>query len=494
MIIVDATTGLILVALGLAYRRRPSGVLLFGAGVAWLLGDAATWAVYLHRGPLIHLVLAYPYLRPRTRIAWATIAAAYLCATLPPLTASGPATLAVAAALVGSALYGYTAASGPLRRARLPALGAAAALALAMSAGTALRLAGVATGSAVQLFYDLLVAATAVALCADLRWGHWAKATVTGLVVELGQSGPLRARLARALDDPTLTVGFWLPAERRYVDEAGRRVHVPQETRTERSGGPIYTFLKVGGERIGVLVHDSAVLADPALVAEVAAAAQLAMANIGLREQVRARAAEVAASRRRLVESADAARRGLAEDLRHGPGRRLDRVADLLRVAATGKRAYGDLSSRLDRAQTVLRDLVVGIHPPALTSGGLIAALPELVQLAPVPVVLNVASGRFPASIEAAGYFVCSEALANIARHAEASQARIRIRQRDESVHIDIEDDGVGGARVDGGSGLRGLADRVAVLGGSLLVDSPPGSGTRLTIRLPLPGTTGTGQ
>jgi signal transduction histidine kinase len=263
--------------------------------------------------------------------------------------------------------------------------------------------------------------------------------------------------------------------------------------------GPARTFLEVDGEPTGVLIHDATVLADPALIAEVAGAARLAMANIGLREQVRARSAEVTASRRRLVESADAARRGLAEDLRQGPERRLDRIAGLLRGCASDSRSlagesYSDLIAGLDRARAVFRDLVVGTHPPALTAGGLAAALPELVQLAPVPVFLSIGAGRVPASTETAGYFVCCEALTNIARHARASQAWIRIRRDDGSLVIEIEDDGVGGARVGGGSGLRGLADRVAALGGTIEVDSPPGSGTRLTIELPLPATTGPGQ
>jgi signal transduction histidine kinase len=486
MIVVDVATGFILVALGLAYRRYPPGVLLVGAGLAWFLGDIAAWAIYLHRGPLVHLVLSYPFRWPGTRLAWATVALAYLCAALPPLSTSGPATVAVAATLLGSAFYGYTVASGPLRAARLAALGAAVVLAVAMSAGTVLRLAGLAADSAVQLPYDVLIVVTAAWLCADLHRRRWARAAVTGLVVDLGQAGPLRTRLARAIGDPTLKVGFWLPAEQRYVDEAGRTVDIGR--------GVSHTFLEVDGERAGVLVHDTSVLADPALVAEVAAAARLAMANIGLREQVRARAAEVASSRRRLVESADAARRGLADDLRRGPERRLDRVAELLHGAAGGERAHGDLIAGLDRARAVLRDLVVGIHPPTLTTGGLPAALPELVQLANVPVHLTVEPGRYAADIEAAGYFVCSEALTNIARHAGASQAWIRISQHDGSLQIEIEDDGVGGARVGGGSGLRGLADRVAALGGTLSVESSPGSGTRLTAQLSLPGTTGPGQ
>jgi len=505
MIVVDTATGLVLLALGLANRQRPPGVLLLAAALTWFLGDVAPWAVYLHRGPLIHLVLAYPFLRPRTRVAWATVTAGYLCATLPSLTASGPATLAIAAALLLSAMYGYAVASGPERRARAAALAAAAALAIALSAGAALRLAGLAAGDAVELLYDLLIAAVAAGLCADLRWGRWARAAVTGLVVDLGQPGPLRSRLARALGDPTLTVGFWVQAHRGYVDEAGRGVYVPAEPDADVPGGRVVTFLEVGGERVGVLIHDPSALADRALVAEVAGAAQLAMANIGLREDVRARTADVTASRRRLVETADAARRGLAEELRQGPGRRLERVAGLLHAAAAGKLAgihpqdwpgetFGDLTAGLDRAQAVLRDLVVGIHPPALTAGGLPAALPELVQLSPIPVSLSVPPGRFPAHVETAGYFVCSEALANIARHAKATHAWIRVWQQGRCLHMEIADDGIGGARVGGGSGLRGLADRLAALGGALAVDSPPASGTRLMVDLPLPGTTGLGQ
>jgi len=505
MIVVDAATGLVLLALGLASRKRTPGVLLLAAGLAWFLGDVASWAVYLHRGPLIHLVLAYPFLRPRTRVAWATVAAGYLCAALPSLTASVRATLAVAVALVLSAVYGYAVASGPERRARAAALGAAAALAIALSAGAALRLAGVPAGQAAELAYDLLIAGMAAGLCADLRWGRWARAAVTGLVVDLGEPGPLRTRLARALGDPGLTVGFWMQARRGYVDEAGRSVHVPPEPAAVIPGGRVVTFLDVGGERVGVLIHGASALADRALVAEVAGAAQLAMANIGLRENVRARTTDAAASRRRLVEAADAARRGLAEELRQGPGRRLERVAGLLHDAAAGKpagthpqdlqgEALGDLTAGLDRAQAVLRDLVVGIHPPALTAGGLPAALPALVQLSAIPVSLSVPPGRFPANVETAGYFVCSEALANIARHAQASHAWIRVWQQDSCLHLEIGDDGIGGARVGGGSGMRGLADRVAALGGVLSVDSPLASGTRLTVNLPLPGTAGPGQ
>jgi signal transduction histidine kinase len=496
---VDAATGLTVLALGFICRRRPAGALVLTAGLVWFLGDIAPWAVYLHRGPLVQLVLAHPHLRPRTYPAWATVIAAYLCAGVPALTASDVATLAVAVTLLMSALYGFGVASGPERRARATAVSAAATLAAALTIGTALRPTDIGAGDLVQVSYDLLVVATAAIIVVDARWGRWARAAVTGLVVDLGQSSPLRRRLARALGDPTLTVGFWLPTQQGYVDEAGQPVPVPRKPLEDATDGRVFTFLEVGGERVGVLIHDASVLADRALVADVAAAAQLAVANIGLREEVRARAAEVTASRRRLLESADVARRDMAEELRHGPEQRLDRVAQLLHGSAAGTpagtdrqdsggEAFGHLAAGLDRARDILHNLVIGIYPPTLTTGGLSAALPELVQLSPIPVILSVPPGRFPAIVETAGYFVCSEALANTARHANASRASIRLWQYDECLRIEIDDDGVGGARIGGGSGLQGLADRAAALGGSLSVHSPPGSGTRLTIELPCRG------
>jgi signal transduction histidine kinase len=229
------------------------------------------------------------------------------------------------------------------------------------------------------------------------------------------------------------------------------------------------------------------------LVAEVASAARLAMANAGLREGVRARSAEVAASRLRLVETGDAVRRALAEDLAQGPGRHLVRATGFLDGA--GGEVPGALLAGVERAQAVLRDLVTGIHPAALSAGGLCAALPGLAELCPVPVSLDMPPRRFPAGVEAAVYFVCSEALANIARHAGATTAALRAWERDGRLYLEISDDGVGGAVIgDGieaggradGSGLRGLADRMAALGGAVAVDSPAGSGTRVTAELPL--------
>ena len=485
---VDMATGLVLLAAGLVSVRRAPGWLLLAAGLAWFAGDVASWAVYLHRGPLIQLVAAYPLLRPRGPWAWALIAAGYLCSAVPVLTASGPAAFALAAALVLSAGYSLAVATGPRRRARASALGAAVMLAVALSAGPALQMAALGdSGFAVP--YDLLIALIAAGLAADLRWGRWSRATVGGLVVDLAQPGPLRARLARALGDPSLTVGLWVPGRGGYVDESGRPVAVPAVTSAQ---GRTVTFLDVNGEPAGVLIHDTPP-ADQALVAEVASAARLAIANAGLREGVRARAAEVAASRRRLVEAGDAARRALAEDLGQGPGRRLARAAELL--AGADGQVPDALLAGVERAQAVLRDLVTGIYPAALTAAGLAAALPGLAELCPVPVLLDVPPRRFPARAETAAYFACSEALANIARHAGATAAALRAWEHDGRLCLEITDDGCGGAVIGdglrvaggpGGSGLRGLADRLAALGGTIAVDSPPGAGTRVTVELPL--------
>jgi signal transduction histidine kinase len=487
MTAVDAATGLVLLAAGLMSIRRAPGCLLLAAGLAWFAGDAASWAVYLHRGPLVQLVAVYPFLRPRGTWAWVLTAAGYLCAVLAVLTASSPAAFALAAALVLSAGYRFAVATGPQRRARASALGAASALACALSVGPALQLAGLGdSGFAVP--YDLLIMVIAAGVAVDLRWGRWSRATVSGLVVELAQPGPLRARLARALGDPGLTVGLWVAARGGYVDESGREVTVPPAS---SQLGQTVTFLDVDGQPAGVLIHDPPAPADQVLVAEVASAARLAMANAGLREGVRARSVEVAASRRRLVETGDAVRRALAEDLGQGPGRHLVRAAEFL-GGADGE-VPGALLAGVDRAQAVLRDLVTGIHPAALTAGGLSDALPGLAELCPVPVSLDVPPRRFPAGVEAAVYFVCSEALANIARHAGATTAALRVWERDGRLYLEISDDGVGAAVIGdgiqaGGSGLRGLADRMAALGGSLAVDSPPGAGTRVTAELPLAG------
>ena len=147
----------------------------------------------------------------------------------------------------------------------------------------------------------------------------------------------------------------------------------------------------------------------------------------------------------------------------------------------------------LAAARAELREFARGVHPAALVEGGLAAAVTELAQRSPVPIQVTAPSGRLPGAVEAAAYFVCSEALANIAKYARASRASVRLETGDGVLTVEVADDGAGGADPAGGSGLRGLADRVEALGGRIRVDSPPGRGTRLTAELPLAEATGTG-
>jgi signal transduction histidine kinase len=217
-----------------------------------------------------------------------------------------------------------------------------------------------------------------------------------------------------------------------------------------------------------------AVLDDPGLISAVASAARLAVSNAQLQAEVRDRVAEVEASRRRIVEAADTQRRRLEQELRAGAEQRLARVAELVSDVDP------ELERQLEEAQAELRTFASGIRPATLSEEGLAAAVRELGERAPVLVEIDAMSERFPAPVEAAAYFVCSEALANVAKYGNASRVGIRIAREDTRLTVEVVDDGVGGADPSEGSGLRGLADRVDALGGRFQIESPEGHGTRL--------------
>jgi len=203
---------------------------------------------------------------------------------------------------------------------------------------------------------------------------------------------------------------------------------------------------------------------------------------------------ELAASRARLVEAADEARRQIERDLHDGAQQRLvatalelsmlDRQLDRDPQAATAVLARA--RDQLECGLSELRDLARGIHPTVLTERGLQAALAGLGQRAPLPVDMCIAvPDRLHPTIEAAAYFLVSEALTNVAKHARADAVSVDIAATDGTLEVTIADDGAGGADPANGSGLRGLVDRVAAIGGRLDVNSPSGEGTRLSARLP---------
>jgi signal transduction histidine kinase len=200
---------------------------------------------------------------------------------------------------------------------------------------------------------------------------------------------------------------------------------------------------------------------------------------------------ELAASRRRIVAASDGARRRIERDLHDGTQQQLVALGLALRAAeATVSPEREDLREELSRvaqglAEAVedLQELSRGIHPAILTKGGLGPALRTVARRSPIPVDLDITMDmRLPEPVEVATYFVASEALANAAKHSQAS----RIEQGDGSLVLSIRDDGVGGADAARGSGLVGLTDRVEALGGSIRVDSRCGEGTQITAELPL--------
>jgi signal transduction histidine kinase len=494
LVAADFAVGCVLIVCGVvAWDRRPEsrvGLLMLLSGATWFLGNVASALLYLHRGPLVQLHLSYPTGRTRSRLVLAVIAAAYVDAAIEPLARNDVLTLALAAAVALTATHVVARASGPARKAGGPALAAALAFAGVLALGAAARLVGSEATRAVLWTYDLVIASVVIVLLVDLLRGRWTQAVVTGLVVDLGASGEagtLRAQLARAVGDPSLAIGYRVAGTNEFVDDAGHPVELPPA-----GSGRTVTPLVVRDEHVAMLVHDDALLADPQLVGSVAAAAQVAVANAGLQAEARTRAGELEASRRRIVEAADAQRRRIEEELRQGAGRRLENVASLLvdvraEVPSRDTEAVAALESELGGARRELEEFARGVHPPALTDGGLIAALAQLAQRSPIPVEVRGTVPRLPPPVEAALYFVCSEALANVGKHAAASRVTIDVRADDARAAVVVADDGVGGADPSAGSGLTGLADRVEALGGRLDVASPSGGGTRVVAEIVLP-------
>jgi signal transduction histidine kinase len=316
-----------------------------------------------------------------------------------------------------------------------------------------------------------------------------ARSAIGELVLELQRDpspSELRSALARTLRDPTLTLAYWVPEYEAYVDLDGQPVEVD-------AGDRGTTLIDHDGAPVAALIHDPTLDDERDLLDAVGAVAGFALENARLQAELAARLEEVRGSRARVLEAGQAERKRLERDLHDGAQQRL--VALALQLKLLEKQLSGDPSAmeRLEVAQREvtlsleeLRDLARGIHPAVLSAHGLGVALEQVAARAPVPVKLDVdLAERLPEAIELAAYFVVSEALANVGKHAQATAVRVVVARRDAHAVIEVADNGVGGADDGGGSGLRGLADRVEALGGWLEVVSPAGRGTVLTAELP---------
>ena len=386
-------------------------------------------------------------------------------------------------------------ASRPLRRALAPVLVAAGIFMIGYLVLLLLDLTIDLSDDAVTGVILAMYAMVPLAFLGGVFRGRLAQASVGDLVVELGGAEPGRVRdaLARTLRDPGLELAFWIPETAGFVDSEGRPVVV------EDSSGRAVTIVEHAGSRVAAVTHDASLNESPTLVRSACAAAGIALANERLQADLRARLEELRASRARIVEAGDAERRRLERNLHDGAQQRLVALSVALRLARSkltsdpeeAERVLSSAEAELREALAELRELARGIHPAALDRG-LEPALRALTVREPVPAELSYRlAERLPRTVEAAAYYVVAEALTNTAKYANATAAEVDVSRVDGRAIVRVADDGVGGADISRGSGLRGLRDRVEALDGTLRVDSPVGGGTEVTAEIPIASESG---
>jgi len=538
-VITNAAVGLSFLVAGIAaWQRWPAsrlGLLFTIVGYAWLLPQVgqlryalpftiSNITANIYAASLAHLALAWPSGRLRSRFERGVVVAVYTwntgqsivsllfwnprtngCAGCPAnlLLVSGsnsiehifdvisvPVGLTISAIVLTLIVRHWRSARGWSRRVMVPLVWISFAV-------VALSVVQTVTGNlnlhvSNLVLYGIapliLLAGPALFVASTLR-ARMARGAVGSAIVDLEPGAPperLRDALARALGDSTMQLAFRLPDGSGYLDTSGRAVDPARP-------GPGRVVMPLGESGEAVLVHDQGLEHEPQLVRLTASAAGMALEHARLQAEVQAQLEQVQASRTRIVEAGDAERRRLERDLHDGAQQRL--VTLTLALGMARSRAAGadpELESLIDSATkearealVELRELARGIHPAVLTETGLAGAIQALVERSPVATTITaLPAGRFPAQIEATAYFVVSEALANVAKHAAAGSAQVTIRQLTGQLMVQVSDDGAGGAKPEG-SGLRGLADRVASAGGVLRIDSPPGSGTRLEADIP---------
>jgi len=521
----------------MAWSRRPDnrvGALMVLVGFAWAFqllqyantsipATAGIAAEALYIAVFAHLLLAFPSGRLDSRAARAIVIAAYIDTTVvrlvalffdsdvredccPPnavqLSANDQLDAAVSNACraigaflaflsVAMLVVRWQRASPPLRRVIAPVLWTGGA---AVAVG-ALALVNESAGSPLGDLSPVWLAAFAIvpfAFLAGLLRQRLARTSVAALVMELQDarsSEQVREALARSLHDPDLRLAYWLPEEARYVDASGQPVELPSDgdARSVR-------LVEADDRPVAALLVDASVQEDEELVQAVCAAAAFALENERLQAELRARLEELKASRARIVEAADTERRRIERNLHDGTQQRLVSISMALglaeaRLTSDPRAAAGvirEARESIGEALQELRELSQGIHPGLLTERGLGPALHELAYRAPVPVQIDVGlDSRLPEQVEAAAYYLVAEALANVAKHSSATRASVSVQRDNGRALVAVEDDGRGGADPAHGSGLRGLADRVEALGGSLEVASADGRGTTIRAEIP---------
>jgi signal transduction histidine kinase len=513
------------------WARRPAnrvGGLMAWTGGAWLLtlftaADApalftvAVLASNLYLAAFVHLLVAYPDGCAKRRAQRRLVAAGYAISVLGPLpflmfgfdqqcatcpdsvlqvssattvgTISDVVTTLIAVALVAALIWVLTerwrAAGAAQRRALAPLLWSGIVLMVLVAGVIGAQTVGggpTVTSDVLSLLGQLVFASVPFTFLVGMLRSRVARAdAVAALLVRLGEApgtDGLRGRLADALGDPTLQLLYWV--DEGWVRKDGRPAVLPARA--------AWTPVELDGQRVGAIVHDRSLRAEPEILDSVAAAAGLAMRSERLEAALRR-------SRARIVEAGMKERRRLERNLHDGAQQRLVALSLTLRIAQNqiakspeqAAEMIGAAGEELTLALEELRELARGIHPAVLSDRGLHAAVEALAVRSPLPVkVVEVPGERLPEPVEAAAYFVIAEALTNVAKYANASAATVAVRRVNGHAEVEVRDDGVGGADPGRGSGLRGLADRVGALDGFLALDSPPGSGTTLRAEIPV--------
>ena len=303
-----------------------------------------------------------------------------------------------------------------------------------------------------------------------------------------GRSEPedVGAAVALALDDPRAEIVFRLPETGAYADRHGHVLDaLPEDGRARSAIGHDH-------REVGVLLHDPALAQRPDVLRPVLDAAAVAVELGRLRVELRLQLAEVESSRMRIAQAGYEERRRLERDLHDGAQQRLVTLGIVLRrlqrsLPAEAKILAPAFDAAVDEVAATISDLrtiASGLRPPRLDEG-LTAALEDLARAAAVPVELEATGDRAPPDVEAVAYYIACEALTNAVKHGAPSRVTVQTTRTAEALRLVVADDGVGGAAPGAGSGLAGMADRVAAQGGRLALDSPAGAGTRIAVELP---------
>jgi signal transduction histidine kinase len=528
--------GLVYVAAGVvAWWRRPSnrlGTIMVFAGLTILVVNVGVFnvptlsavGVVLATLPLavvVHLVLAFPSGRLRSSVARWTVASGYVAclvfeiplylfdpaasnggmlavASRPNLflagewaqRALGIAVVSVACAILGQRFLRAT----PRQRLVLGPLylyGMFTVLFIPLTPDVIVPLFALSPTVAVATQVILLMGVP-VAFAAGLLLGGFAR---TGEIAELGSwlgatalsRDSLTQALARALGDDSVEVAYWVEERLLYVDARGEPLYLPLVP------GRGQVEIDLDGRRIGAVLYDAVLIDDPALVRAAGRVVAIAMDHDRLTAELLASREELRRSRARLVEAADRERRRIAQNLHDSLQMKLvllalkaQSLAGLPGASSTIADAAAALRSDIDSAAAELRELVHDVMPAPLIERGLGAAAQDLVDRLPLPTRLSLGvNGTVPEPVSSAAYFILAEALANAIKHAHATRLAVDLAEHDHSLRLEVTDDGIGGVVAGVGLGMRSIADRVDVLGGSVHIHSPGGAGTQVVVELP---------